>query len=98
MNFQNNIKINEIQFSLDSLKYFSISMIFTDTWGTRHTWALLGFLASVLFYTMRVNISVAIVAMVKKDNVTTIDNTTESQVCPANDDADSDGDNLVSRY
>ena len=52
------------------LKLFVISCILSGGWGTRHTFAILAFLGFANVYAMRVNLSVAIVAMVntsKKD-------------------------------
>ena len=49
-------------------------------WGTRHSLALLAFLGLSLVYAMRVNLSVAIVAMVRApvtNSTATVDNATQ---------------------
>ena len=48
-------------------------------WGTRHTFSLLAFLGFANIYAMRVNLSVAIVAMVNSPNG---DNSTTGSECP----------------
>ncbi|KAK3889501.1 hypothetical protein Pcinc_006473 [Petrolisthes cinctipes] len=62
-----------------------------EWWGARHTLALMGFLGFSVIYAMRVNLSVAIVAMVKGDpNATHANNNNDnnSDVCPFPDDYD----------
>ncbi|XP_018006492.2 sialin [Hyalella azteca] len=57
-----------------------------EIWGARHTFAFMGFLGFAVIYAMRVNLSVAIVAMVAK-NVTTNTNFTDDDLaCPLPDD------------
>ncbi|XP_076068347.1 sialin-like [Oratosquilla oratoria] len=51
-------------------------------WGARHTLALMGVFGFASVYSMRVNLSVAIVAMVKSGNNTKNDS---SNICPAAD-------------
>ena len=42
-----------------------IDLLFSDeSWGTRHTFTLMGFLGITVSYIMRMNLSVTIVAMV----------------------------------
>nr|XP_053635790.1 sialin-like [Cherax quadricarinatus] len=59
-----------------------------ELWGCRHTLALLGFLGLSLVYAMRVNLSVAIVAMVKENNTAHYNNTSDNDGCPVPDDYD----------
>ncbi|KAK7082633.1 hypothetical protein SK128_005066 [Halocaridina rubra] len=55
-------------------------------WGARHTLAFLGFLGFACVYAMRVNLSVAIVAMVKSEVKNNTNNTDDSEECPLPDD------------
>jgi len=58
-----------------------------ECWSTRHTFIVLSFLGFANIYAMRVNLSVAIVAMVKVD---TKDNKTLGTECPIYNDSDPD--------
>ncbi|KAG0718549.1 Sialin [Chionoecetes opilio] len=53
-----------------------------NCWGARHTLAFLGFLGFAAVYAMRVNLSVAIVCMVKSKNASDSENNTVSDTCP----------------
>ena len=46
--------------------YVINSNFFVVCWGTRHTFVLLAFLGTANAYAMRINLSVAIVAMVQQ--------------------------------
>ena len=46
--------------------YVINSNFFVVCWGTRHTFVLLAFLGTASAYAMRINLSVAIVAMVQQ--------------------------------
>lgn len=61
-----------------------------ELWGTRHTMAFMAFLGFSIVYAMRVNLSVAIVAMVRK-NATTENGTSDSLACPLPDDNGDEG-------
>lgn len=52
-----------------------------EWWGARHTLALLGFLGFSTVYAMRVNLSVAIVAMVKSEAIAN-DTEPDADTCP----------------
>ncbi|XP_071515895.1 sialin-like isoform X3 [Panulirus ornatus] len=58
-----------------------------ECWGGRHTLGVLGSLGFAAVYAMRVNLSVAIVAMVGSDVVNST-NSSDSNVCPYPDDFD----------
>ncbi|RXG61910.1 putative inorganic phosphate cotransporter [Armadillidium vulgare] len=58
-------------------------------WGARHTLSLMLFLAFSCDYALRVNLSVAIVAMVN-DTSSSTDNTSTSDQCPYPDDQNND--------
>nr|XP_045614448.1 putative inorganic phosphate cotransporter [Procambarus clarkii] len=65
-------------------------------WGARYTLALLGFLGFSSVYAMRVNLSVAIVAMVQGSNSANTTNYTDPSshyACPLPDDFDTEGAN-----
>ncbi|KAF2367680.1 Major facilitator superfamily [Trinorchestia longiramus] len=63
-----------------------------ELWGARHTFAFMGFLGFSAVYSMRVNLSVAIVAMVAQ-NLTTNDNVNETSLaCPIPDHGGDDSD------
>ncbi|XP_076046211.1 putative inorganic phosphate cotransporter [Oratosquilla oratoria] len=53
-----------------------------ETWGARHTLILMGFLGFAATYGMRVNLSVAIVAMVKHTLVANSSNENSEGTCP----------------
>ncbi|XP_076068344.1 sialin-like [Oratosquilla oratoria] len=65
-----------------------------EFWGARHTLALMGFFGFASVYSMRVNLSVAIVAMVKAGNNTKNES---SNVCPAPEGDDEEASDEVSR-
>ena len=52
--------------SFQTLLFYTIFPNFLAYWGTRHTFTFLSFLGLAVNYCMRVNMSVAIVAMVKQ--------------------------------
>lgn len=62
-----------------------------EWWGARHTLAFLGFLGFATVYAMRVNLSVAIVAMVKSEAIAN-DTKNDSGACPFPDDWDDSSD------
>lgn len=57
-------------------------------WGARHTMAFIGFLGATCVYAMRVNLSVAIVAMVKSDAKNATNSSDLNQVCLPPEDYD----------
>ncbi|CAL4116671.1 unnamed protein product [Meganyctiphanes norvegica] len=59
-------------------------------WGVRHTLALMGIMGVTCAYSMRVNLSIGIVAMVGKQNVS--NDSTAMDVCPAGNSSSEDGD------
>ncbi|CAL4130204.1 unnamed protein product, partial [Meganyctiphanes norvegica] len=65
-----------------------------ELWGGRHTLALLGFLGIAVVYAMRVNLSVAIVAMVKSKSNDSI----HTEVCPVTDNSTDTGDEGGGEY
>ena len=66
---QANLAENVEQYgSIESSADFQIKTSRTSRWGTRHTFVLLSFLGFANIYAMRVNLSVAIVAMVSSSD------------------------------
>ena len=57
--------------------FITIFFFIVGCWGTRHTLTFMSFLGIAVNYCMRVNMSVAIVAMVKPGKFKTISSITE---------------------
>merc|ERR1712241_1238117 len=75
-----NMTVSERQTAI----YNKLIESYTGPWiGVRHIFAFLGFLGFVNVYAMRVNLSVAIGAMVKDTSSSNSTNNTDVGTCPA---------------